>query len=426
MINRKKTPDINKIDKINFINPVKYNLDNNIPVYVINAGKQDLVKIELIFKAGLWYETNSLTAPLTNKMLTEGTINYTANQIADKIDFYGAFIETITEKDMAYVSLYVLNKYLNNILPVLEEIIKNPIFQKNELSILIKNSKQQLIINNEKVDYIAKTKFNELIFGKKHPYGKNTELKDFDNINPERLKIFHKNYYSSNNCKIIVAGKVEKNCINLINKYFGQNDWAFNKTINPKYYPININKPNAQKIYKKNTLQSGIRIGKLMFNKTNPDYIKLKVLNTILGGYFGSRLMTNIREDKGYTYGIGSALISLQNSGLFIIASELNVKFCSRAINEIYKEIKRLKNELIPVSELNLVKNYMLGNILRNTDGPFASAETFKAVMEYGIDNNYYYNFVNTIKNITPEQLQKLAETYLQKETLSELVVVKL
>ncbi len=427
---RKIQPKINIINsdfiKTYLTNPFKHTLDNGIPVYIINKGTQDLVKIELIFTNGLLYKTNNLVAKSTSDMLKLGTVNYTSNEIADIIDYCGAYIETTAEKDMTLVSLYTLNKHLEKTLPVLEEIIKRPVFPKNELSIYLQKQKQEFIVNNKKVDFIAKRKFNELLFGANNHYGKTIKLNDFDKIKPEQLFDFHKKYYSSNNCKIIAAGKVTEDIIDNLNRYFGQNDWYFDKkNNNNKSFKISSNRQFKHFIPKDNVVQSAIRIGKILFNKTNPDFMGLDILNTVLGGYFGSRLMTNIREDKGYTYGIGSALISLQKSGYFCITSQVRSDVSSKAVKEIYKELKRLKQEIIPDKELNLVRNYILGNFLRSIDGPFAIADKFIDVLNYQLDYNYYFKYFDVIKNISAEKLKQLAEKYLDNDNMFELIVGK-
>ena len=426
VIDRKIQPAILDIDKIDLIQPVEYSLDNNISVYLINAGVHDVVKIEFIFKAGSWYQDEAFVALSTNKMLTEGTENFSSNEISERIDYYGAYIEIVTKHDNSYVSLYTLNKHLDKTLEVLEEVIKRPVFPENELSIYLQKCKQEFIINNKKVDYLAKNKFTEIIFGKNHPYGINLTLDTFERINRNKLIDFYQKHFSSTNCKIIVSGNINESIINKLNSYFGEKPWNINEVTDSKIHKINSDTQKKHIIKKEDALQSAIRIGTPLFNKTHPNFMGLQVLNTVLGGYFGSRLMTNIREDKGYTYGIGSALVSFQNSGFFFITSEVGSDVCSKAVYEIYKEIERLKHDLIPEEELELVKNYMLGTFIRSIDGPFALAEKFKALLEYNLDYNYYSNFLKLIKKITPTKLKELAETYFDSNNFYELIVGKL
>jgi len=421
-LNRNFTPDIRPVEDINYQQPVIHQLDNGIPVYQLQTGTQDIVKIEFIFNAGLWYEQQALVSWFTNKMLKEGTKNFTANQIAEKIDYYGAHLELSADKDKAYITVYTLNKYLSEILSVVEDVIFYPLFPGNELFIKIQNKKQEYIVNSKKVRNLARWKFNELIFGENHPYGKFINADDYDLIKREDLIDFHQNNYFITDCKIIAAGNIRKDLIKILNKYFGKyTDQTHRK--NQKISPVETSKLQMVHYKKEDALQSAIRIGKELFNKKHPDFLKLKVLNTILGGYFGSRLMTNIREDKGYTYGIGSAIVSMQHSGCFFIASEVGAEVTQNAIDEIYHEIDVLQNEKVPESELNLVKNYMLGSFLRSIDGPFALSENFKGLLEYGLDYNYLKSFVDIVKQINADEIQLLAQRYLDRNSLFELKV---
>ena len=160
-----------------------------------------------------------------------------------------------------------------------------------------------------------------------------------------------------------------------------------------------------------------------MISSTHVDYAGMQVLNTVFGGYFGSRLMSNIREDKGYTYGIGSSVVPLRKEGYFCISSEVGVDVRAAAVNEIYLELKRLRTELVPESELNLVRNYMLGSFQRNIDGPFSLADRFKSILTAGMGYEYYTRYLETIQNITAEELLRLASTHLHEDSLYELVV---
>lgn len=421
-LNRNFAPNIKSVEDINYQQAAVRQLDNGIPVYQLQTGTQDIIKIEFIFSAGLWYQQKALVSWFTNKMLKEGTTNFTASQIADKIDYYGAHLELNADKDNAYVTVYTLNKYLNEILPVVEDVIFYPSFPEKELNIKIQNKKQEHIVNSKKVRNLARWKFNELIFGENHPYGKFVNPSDYDAVNQLDLINFHQNNYLITDCKIIAAGNIRKDLLDILNKYFGK---YTDKKSRTDHQVVTADSSKLQMVHykKEDALQSAIRIGKKLFNKKHPDYLKLKVLNTILGGYFGSRLMSNIREDKGYTYGIGSAIVSMQHSGYFFIASEVGAEVTQNAIDEIYHEMDVLQNEKVPDTELTLVKNYMLGSFLRSIDGPFALSENFKGLVEYGLDYNYLKSFVDIVKEINADEIQLLAQRYLDGNSLIELKV---
>lgn len=424
-LNRAIAPSFKAIEKIEMIQAQAQKLSNNIPVYTINAGTQDVIKIEFLFSAGMYEQDMPLQATTTSSLLEEGTSKMNANEIAEAVDYYGAFLETSVAQDNASVTLYTLNKHLASTLPIVEQVIKDAIFPEKEIETHLKNKKQKFLVNNQKVATIARKKFAEIIFGEKHPYGIDVKESDFDAINQQNLIDFYKKHYLSNNCKIIIAGKVIDSVFTLLEKHFGANDWSGNfLDLKPTITPESSNNME-QIVLKKDAMQSAIRVGKIMFNKRHEDFQPLQVLNTIYGGYFGSRLMSNIREDKGYTYGIGSGLVSLKHSGYFFISTEVGVDVCANALKEIYFEMNKLREELVSEDELQLVKNYLLGTFLRSVDGPFAKADRFKSIVEYGLGYEYYDNYVATIKNISASSIRDLANKYFDKDSMIELVVGK-
>jgi zinc protease len=422
-LNRSLAPVFNQIENLEVTQAIPHTLKNGIPMFVLNTGTQDLLKLELLFRAGNWEESKRLVAATVNSMLGDGTRLHTAEEIADGLDAYGAFFQTENGADWASVTLYSLTKYLDKTLPLLNEILTESVFPEKELKTYLQNKRQNLKVNNERVDFIARKKFSEALFGAAHPYGYYATESDYDAIKREDLVTFFKEYYAADTCKIIVSGKVSPATVGLIDSFLGQEQFKNNTKQASKQFACKSSETKNIVVLKEESIQSAIRVGKLIVNKTHPDYMGLQVLNTVLGGYFGSRLMSNIREDKGYTYGIGSAVASNSEQGYFFISTETGTDVCRKALHEIYYEIKRLQEELVPDEELSLVKNYMLGTFLRSIDGPFELAHKFKGILTYDLGYSYYHDYINTVKNITSEKLRQLAITYLQKDSMIELVV---
>ncbi len=424
-LDRKQAPEFKTIDKINIQQAVEYTLDNGIKVYTIDSGSQELTKIEFVFKAGMYYQSQPLLASAANNLLETGTKHYTANELSDNIDFFGSFFECAVDQDYSTLALFSLNKYLDKSLHYVEDIIKNPIFPKDEFDIYISNKKQKHLVNSEKVNVLARRRFTELLFGENHPYGVTVKNEDFEKLSIESVIEFYKSFYHSGNCTIIASGKLSKDLVETLNQFFGKSSWGHLQNIDEPKVSFNSTQQQKHFIEKSDAIQSAVRVGRLMFNKRNPDYFKFQVLNTILGGYFGSRLMANIREDKGYTYGIGSGLASLVNGGFFYISTEVGTDVTKDTLKEIYKEIKLLREELVDADELETVRNYVLGQFLRSVDGPYALADKFKAIWEFGLDYDYFDNYFEAVKTITPQEIKNLANTYLQEKDLIELVVGK-
>jgi len=415
-INRKLQPTYQNIDQIHIINPTHVTLDNDISAHFIHAGTQEILKIDIIFEAGSWHQPKPPIASSTNEMLLEGSKNLSSQQIAEKLDYYGAFIQPKPTKDFASLSLFTLKKYLPETIKMLEDIVKNPSFPQHELTNFINKKKQQFTIEMEKVSNVARRAFNEQLFGAEHPYGKNVQLEDYESLKRPDLLDFYQNNYHPKKTKIIVTGKTDDSVIKIINQHFGNLNWK-NKNNTETRHDLSGHDIIRKKVIKKsNAKQSAVRTGIKMPVQSHPDFLKLNILNTILGGYFGSRLMKNIREEKGYTYGIGSALISLQNAGLLIIVSEVGADYAKETLSEIFKEINRLKEEKISKEELTLVKNYMMGDFLRSFDGPFALSESYRSIIDFDLTPDFFNQGIEAIKTITPEGILQLANQYLVEE----------
>lgn len=424
-LNRKLAPEFKTIDRIDIQHAVENTLDNGIKVYSIDSGSQELTKLEFIFKAGMYYQSQPLLASATNNLLETGTKNYTANELSDKIDFFGSFFECSVEQDFASLALFSLNRYLDKSLHFVEDIIKNPTFPKDEFDIYLSNKKQKHLVNSEKVSVLARRRFSELVFGEQHPYGRDVKTEDFNRLTIDKVKEFYQTFYHSGNCTIIASGKLSENLIESLNNFFGKKSWGTVQDVPNIEVPFSTTKQLKHFIEKPDAIQSAVKVGRLLFNKKDPDYFKYQVLNTILGGYFGSRLMANIREDKGYTYGIGSGLASLVNAGYFFISTEVGVDVTNETLKEIYKEIKTLREDLVDADELETVRNYVLGQFLRSVDGPYSLADKFKAIWEFDLGYDYFEKYFDAVKTITPQEIKDLANKYLQEKDLIELVVGK-
>jgi predicted Zn-dependent peptidase len=414
-----KKPVIKQVNPGRITKPSLIFLKNGIPVYLIDSGTEDIERIEFSFDAGNIHEKRPLLASTTNLMLMEGTEKYKSTLINRLLDTWSAFFHPYVERDRAGFVIYFLNRHIEKILDIAGEILFHPVFPDSELKLLMKKRYRKFLIEKDKVYRLAAEQFFESIFGNQHPYGRQTLPGDFSNLDREHLSVFHGLFYRPEKMAIFVSGKIHKDIQLLLNKYFGEIPFQ------PALANESSESPAGQKkrvihIEKKGALQSAIRIGAPTINKRHEDYFGLKVLNVILGGYFGSRLMRNIREEKGYTYGVSSSVVSLNLSGFLSIASEVSNKFTRNAVDEIYKEIRRLQTEPVPWEELSVVRNFMLGELVRMFDGPFAATESFRSVWEFGLDNSYYIRFATRIRSIEPEEIRALARKYYKIDDLYE------
>jgi zinc protease len=423
MLNRTLTPEFRQVNDINFLAPVQQQLDNGIPVFTINAGQQPLVRIEFIFENVNFNANKPLQAIAVNQLINNGTPTLSAKEIAEQVDYYGAFLQTEYGADQSSVRVYTLNKHLAAVLPILKSIITESIFPQQELAIFVQNQKQSLQVNMQKNDYLARKHFANEIFGDTS-YGSDIEPSHYDAIQRQDLLEYFKSAYKPENCTIFAAGKFDDDAFKQLNLNFG-GSWGESTPSKLNVFNFKLNDRKHIFIDRPDAVQSAIRMGRLAINRSHPDIPGFQVLNTLLGGYFGSRLMANIREDKGYTYGIGSAVVSLRDAGYFFIATEVGAEVCNDAINEITLEIELLKNQLVETQELDLVRNYMLGAMLGSLENAFSHADKFKNLYFSKLDYGYYDRYINIVKTITPDEIITLANNYLKLEHFTSVVVGK-
>lgn len=427
MINRNETPPIH--DAISFdyhLQPVQKEIfQNNVPIWWLNAGTQDVVQVDWVFHAGLWHEQQTAVAQSVASLLRNGTSSRTALAINEAIEYYGASLKVSPNNDYTIVTLHTLIKHLPALLPVIKEIITEAAFAEDELQTYIRNAQQRLAVNLRQCEFVANRHIDAFLFGKEHPYGRFTEPADLIALTPIALRDFHKQHYQSQNCMMFLAGKIDKSQVALINDYFGKEAWGGNEQpVVNEYAAFPALEKKHRIMNDENGVQGAIRIARHFPTRQHPDFTPMLVLNTIFGGYFGSRLMANIREEKGYTYGIYSQIYNYRKDGALLIATEAGRDVCELTVAEIYKEMDLICNEKVDDEELLLVKNYLLGNLLGDLDGPFSIMQRWKNIILNDLPDGQFDRNIELYKTITPAKLQELAQKYLNKDDYYELVVI--
>lgn len=416
MLNRKSAPPVHDIRNLVLPHPQEVRLDNGIPVYVLNFPGQEIIKIEAVYRAGRLQEDKRLVARATSRLLREGTKTRTAAGIAEHIDFYGGTLSVPTNLDTSNILLFSLKKYASELIPVFAEVLQAPTFPESELETFKLTSVQELLVELEKVEVRAYRKITELIFGESHPYGYNSMPEDYAALERADLLHFYDTWYTPSNCLLFASGNIDDEVMDLLNRSFGQEKKTSEAVEKPYIKPVADLKPSQIKLKHPGSLQTAVKIGREAFNRRHPDFNGLYVLNTILGGYFGSRLMTNIREKKGFTYNIYSTLDAYLHDGCFYIATEVNSGSTRATIREIFAEMKKLREEPVSEDELSMVRNYLLGMLLNGLDGPMNTSDVVRSLVVEGLSEAEFVALAETIRYITPAQLQSLAERYLQPE----------
>ena len=413
MIKRKNAPSLKAIEKINFISPVKIQLGEHTPFFWMKEVPNETARLDFIFHAGTTSGSN-LISSLVAGLLFSGTDKKTATDIHNELDDLGAFFDVGLGHESVLVSFYALKKNIAAVFKIFEDALEHVNFPQNEIDELITDRKQKLKINCEKVGFLAQREFQKNLFHGTN-YARQTELEDYDTVRREEIIEYFSKNYKNGLRKVVLVGALEEVQVTEIAEK--SKKWCIPEK--PLFENNFKNNKGVFQLEKKDAVQSAVRIGKTLFNKNHSDFLGFSILNTILGDYFGSRLMKNIREDKGYTYGISSTEAELAKSGYFMIGTEVGSAQKDLAIQEIKNEIERLQKDLVPDEELELVRNYLLGQLLKSADGPYAMTDLFLSVDAYDLNFSFYESYIQKVKNIDAEELRALAVKHLAWDSMT-------
>jgi predicted Zn-dependent peptidase len=421
MLNRSQRPQIHSLDNIKLPEIQAYQLDNGIPLWVINQGTQAVLKLEVLFAAGRPYEHKQLVSRVTAELIKEGSQKYSAGQVAEAMDFYGSSLKTPVDMDCPSVVLYTLNKHFSKVLPLVADMLTEPLFPLSEMEQFIDRQCRRMEVELTKPDVVAYRMVTEQIFGSDHPYGYNSSEATYRDLQRSDLDQHFQDFYHAGTCQIILSGLVSQREIDLIAQFLGH--LPNNRIVKAPSIEVKSPGPSTLFIQEPEAAQTAYRLGLNLFPRGHEDYAEVFVLNTLLGGYFGSRLMTNIREDKGYTYNIYSSLDCMRFAGCWLIGSEVNNTFVSQTKAEVYEEINKLHSTPVEEEELEMVKNYLSGIMLGMLDGAFNVSEIVKNMHIAQAPLNTFDQLLQTVQNIDAQRMQTLFQQYLPLDQLTEVWV---
>lgn len=415
----RKQPDIVMPRSVDMPHAVCRTTANGVKIYSLPTDDFEVVRFTLVFRAGTSVQSKPFVASSTLNMLGEGSATMTAQQIADELDFYGSYFDVNLDRDYAYISFCSLSKFFAPTIGVARQIVLHPIFPERELKTYCQKRKQSLKVERRKIDVQSRELFARALFGAEHPYGISAAEDCYDDVARDDVMTMYERFYTADNCFVVCSGRIDEEVMTAIENLVGDLKGG------ERARRIEVPADTTYRLHSEvdGALQSSIRIGRLLFQRTHPDFVGMQVVASILGGYFGSRLMSNLREEHGYTYGVSAAMINFDSEGYFALATQVAREHRDDALKEIYYEIERLGEELVSEEELQMVKNVMIGEILRILDGPFGIADVTIENIMCGRDNSATRECVEAIVAITPERVRELARKYLERESLVEVVV---
>jgi zinc protease len=421
-LDRTIAPDFKVINSIHLPETQTHLLDNGVQLHVINIGEQPVVRLECIFEAGSWQEQAPGASSFTIKMLAEGTTQHTSSEISEAFDRIGAFTDFTHTADRVGITVYCLSRVLPEVLPLLKEMMQSAIFPERELEKLRNITIQNLRVNKEKTSYLATVAFREGLYGSEHPYGQSQNEQAIESLQKEQIVEHYNQFVKNGKYTVILAGQVQDADVTAVKEHLTA-DLSFREQAVALRDAEDAYQGKAVLVEKTDGLQSSIRIGRRLFTRHHPDYFKMLVTNEILGGYFGSRLMKNIREEKGLTYGISSHLVTLRNDGYFMIGTDVKKEFTQQTIDEIKKEIRLLQTELVGAEELQTVKNFMSGEFAGSLNTAFEIADRRKILLLDGLPADFFNQYITQIHATTSEDIMEMAKTYLDPDAMLEVVV---
>lgn len=418
-------PEIKPVEAIRLTEPEVYEMDNGLPLYAFNGAANEILKFEMIFDAGRWAESAPLSAAATAAMFKSGTDSRAAFEIETSIDFLGSTLKASAGYNSFTVSLYCMTRHLEAGLELLVDTLFNGNFPEQELNIYKVNALSRLKVNQRKNDYVGDMLFKELLFGPDHPYGYRTTAERVEGVDREALLDYYTRELLYTNCILGLSGRFGREEVDLINKYIGQAAaWSSKAADRMPHHHLAV--PSGDKHLTQSlqdSVQASIYIGAPTISRKDPDFHTLSLLNLVYGGYFGSRLMKNIREDKGLTYGIYSYIQQYRHAAAFIINTDTAVEYVPQCLDEIYAEMDRLIQQPIDSGELRKARNYLMGRLLDQVDGPFKSASTFLGLRTHDIPLSYIKEKEKALMAIGPDALQDAARKYFRREEMYEVIV---
>lgn len=418
MLDRKVAPPFVKTTTFDLIAPKENKLSNGLNLFFVAGGFQDVLKIELIFEAGRWFEEKYGAAYFTAHALSKGTKHKSSFEIAQLFDQYGAHLEISPGLDFVSIVLYSLTKNLAPVLQLLIEILTEPTFTEKELDQAKTIFIQNLKVNNEKTSFLASKLFRKNMFGEAHPYGSELEESDVHALQPKNLQKHFLDFF--NFTSVFVSGKIDSGNERLVNDTFLQ--WQKRNFAHHIDHVIQT-QPQHQYLKRNESVQSSLRMGKRSLLRTHPEYVPVLFVSHILGGYFGSRLMKNIREEKGLTYGISASIHALKHDSYLVIGADVNKENVNLAFEEIRKELKKLRTTNISFSELETTRNHFIGSLQSEITTPFAHADKIKNIYLFGLDQAYYKKMISQIEKITPSKIIEISEMFFNENNFYEVAV---
>lgn len=417
MLRRDIPPQTKTFEHFNFPGPVLAETPYGVPLYIVSGEKHEVLRVDILFKRGAYNQTLPLQASSSAAIASEATEHYSSARLSELVDFYGGWIQRAVYMHATLFTLYAPKRNFSKLLALFVEVLSRPRFSRRDLTLYKERGRSEYKQMYERVDFIAAQSLRKLLYTT-HPYGTTAKADDFDNLTIPLLKEYHQKTCIRKNSMAILSGNIDDKTVEQTIDALAALPEPPEKEAEEAIYPLHDSTDRFVHDEKEDALQCSVRIGGIIKKETKSDNPELSILNTLLGGYFGSRLMTNIREEKGYTYGIGSSITPLRYATSINIAAQCDLKYAGSLIKEVISEINKIKEIPVKAEEIESVRQYMLGEMNRIFDSRFTFADACLSMLINEQPFDYINRKAATLLTITPEQIMATARKYLHPDKM--------
>jgi len=417
--NRKNPPAIRPIEKLTIAKTRTITLDNGMALHILDRGEEEVNRLVALRAGGMAEAPESAVASLTSELLREGTAKASGASMAETMEYNGAWIRSVAHSHHITLEMSSLNSRFEYVVPIMADMWDSPSFPAQPFEVKREAAARHMELMEQKVSFIATQRANILSMGASHPLARTASPEEIMSVTAGQLRDFYDTVKANNPTSLYLSGRITPAIEDLVNRSFGQLHYPAPESGSLLIEPLRpVNSPFFEKVPMEESLQTAVNVTIPAIPRNHPDYIDLRIAVIALGGYFGSRLMSNIREEKGYTYGIGASLIGYLDGGMVRIESQCDNLYTFPLIFEIEKELAGMATRRATPVEIIRLKQTLTTALLSIIATPFSSMDYYINRELVGAPADYFERQLKAINDITPERIMAVSKKYLRPEKM--------
>lgn len=425
---KNRAPVSKEVLRVKLPKPVETTLPNGLTVLILEDHRFPVVTTSInISGAGPIFEPAEKPglANITAQMLREGTKTRSSRQIAEEIDRIGATLNASSGYGSAAATLSAsgLSDNFDEWFGLLTDVLLNPTFPAEELNKLKGRIKTQLVQQRTQPFFLAEERFRQVVYGKHPASVYTTKAEVVDSLTPEMLAEWHRTHYVPQNAVLGIAGDVKATEViaKLKNLFAGWQKTDYKETLPP--HPTRATEGKIYLIDRPNSVQSTITMGNIAIDRRHADYVPVVVMNAIVGGGGAARLFLNLREEKGYTYGVYSGFTAVKYPGPWSAGGDVRTEVTEGALTEFLKELNRIRDEQVPAAELEEQKRSIVAGFALSLESP-AQLLNYEITRKiYNLPADYWDTYPTKVMAVTAEDVQRVAKQYVNPQTQQVVIV---